>query len=66
MAELQKRLIHRKDTLPQSWLIDWWNDAAYFAYRDPVVVNVSYFYAFRDDKLRVQPGMSKLSNDCIT
>ncbi|PWY97443.1 acyltransferase ChoActase/COT/CPT [Testicularia cyperi] len=36
----------------ESWLSEWWNDAAYMAYRDPVVPYVSYFYAHRDDKTR--------------
>ncbi|CAG8838403.1 33022_t:CDS:2, partial [Racocetra persica] len=29
---------------------------AYFGYRDPIVVNVSYFYAYKDDKLRKDPA----------
>lgn len=36
----------------ESWLSEWWNDAAYMAYRDPVVPYVSYFYAHKDDKTR--------------
>ena len=27
-----------------NWLADWWNETAYMAFREPVVVNVSYFY----------------------
>lgn len=43
--ELQGRLEARaKEEGRESWLADWWNDAAYMAYRDPVVVFVSYFY----------------------
>ncbi|KAI3631538.1 hypothetical protein MIR68_010421 [Amoeboaphelidium protococcarum] len=38
---------HRK-----SWLIDWWNDYAYMGYRDSVVLNVSYFFQFKDDPYR--------------
>jgi len=45
---LQKRLIERSESLPQGWLIDWWNELAYFGYRDPVVINVNYFYHFCD------------------
>ncbi|KZT59418.1 acyltransferase ChoActase/COT/CPT [Calocera cornea HHB12733] len=28
------------------WLEKWWDDGAYMAYRDSVVVNVSYYYGF--------------------
>ncbi|TPX33587.1 hypothetical protein SmJEL517_g03505 [Synchytrium microbalum] len=31
-----------------SWLLDDWNRDGYMAYRDPVVVNVSYFFMFKD------------------
>ena len=47
---LQSRLEKRKETESTSWLHSWWNDLAYMAYRDPVVIFVSYFYTFRDDK----------------
>ncbi|KAM5533620.1 hypothetical protein V8D89_012733 [Ganoderma adspersum] len=40
-----------------SWLADWWNEAAYMGYRDPVVVFVSYFYVHLDDKTR--PSQAK-------
>jgi len=51
-AELQRRLEARAAaaaaaepaTAVVNWLADWWNETAYMAYRDPVVVNVSYFY----------------------
>ena len=36
----------------RDWLADWWNDVAYMAYRDPVVVFVSYFFVHLDDELR--------------
>ena len=52
-AELQKRLEGRageKDV--KNWLSEWWNDAAYMGYRDPVVVFVSYFFVHVDDVLR--------------
>jgi carnitine O-acetyltransferase len=52
-AELQKRLQARAaDPEMKNWLADWWNEAAYMGYRDPVVVFVSYFYVHLDDKLR--------------
>ena len=56
-AELQSRLIDRAaqpETL--NWLSDWWNDVAYMSYRDPVVVNVSYFYVHVDDPYRKHPA----------
>jgi carnitine O-acetyltransferase len=53
VAELQKRLEERAANPDiKNWLADWWNDVAYMAYRDPVVVNVSYFYVHLDDPLR--------------
>lgn len=48
---LQARLEERaRDPDVKNWLADWWNDVAYMAYRDPVVVYVSYFYVHVDDK----------------
>lgn len=55
---LQERLQARAaqpDTT--NWLADWWNDVAYMAYRDPVVVNVSYYYVHKDDVRK--PGQAK-------
>ncbi|CAG8538451.1 3338_t:CDS:2 [Ambispora leptoticha] len=55
--ELQKRLLAKaNDPKVVNWLEDWWNDLAYFGYRDPVVVYVSYFFAYKDDKLRKDPA----------
>jgi carnitine O-acetyltransferase len=56
-AELQQRLKDRA-AAPEtaSWLIDWWNDAAYLGFRDPVVVNVSYFFVHKDDRHRRDPA----------
>lgn len=50
-VELQKRLIERKevDMKDSSWLQYWWNTMGYLQVRDPVVVNVSYFFHFSDD-----------------
>ena len=49
-AELQRRLEARAaEPGTTNWLADWWNDAAYMAYRDPVVVNVSYFFLHMAD-----------------
>ena len=51
--ELQARLEARAaDPSKASWLAEWWNEAAYMGYRDPVVVFVSYFYVFMDDATR--------------
>ncbi|CCM04923.1 uncharacterized protein FIBRA_07120 [Fibroporia radiculosa] len=55
---LQARLEERaRDPNMKNWLADWWNDAAYMGYRDPVVVYVSYFYVHIDDRYR--PGQAK-------
>ena len=58
--ELQRRLEARAGGTPRAgtvegtvnvnWLADWWNEAAYMAYREPVVVNVSYFYVHVADQ----------------
>ncbi|KAK2806609.1 Carnitine O-acetyltransferase mitochondrial [Onygenales sp. PD_10] len=54
---LQKRLLARAaDPKHVNWLYEWWNDAAYLAYRDPVVPYVSYFYSYRDDRQRRNPA----------
>jgi len=47
-VELQRRLEERAAGTV-NWLADWWNETAYMAYRDPVVVNVSYFYVHLAD-----------------
>lgn len=55
--KLQDRLISRaKDPEIKNWIAEWWNDAAYLTYRDPVVPYVSYFYSFRDDRRRRNPA----------
>jgi carnitine O-acetyltransferase len=41
---LEERAVKEKNEGRNNWLSEWWNDAAYMAYRDPVVVFVSYFY----------------------
>jgi carnitine O-acetyltransferase len=54
---LQKRLEARREQPEmRNWIAEWWNDAAYMAYRDPVVPYVSYFYSHRDDKKRRNPA----------
>ncbi|KAI0429857.1 acyltransferase ChoActase/COT/CPT [Xylaria sp. FL1042] len=55
--KLQKKLIaKREDPKTKNWLYEWWNDAAYLSYRDPVVPYVSYFYSHRDDRRRRNPA----------
>lgn len=54
---LQKRLQARyDDPNVRNWLSEWWNNAAYLGYRDPVVPYVSYFYSHRDDRKRRDPA----------
>lgn len=55
--KLQEKLIaRREDPKNKNWLYEWWNEAAYLAYRDPVVPYVSYFYSHRDDRARRDPA----------
>lgn len=55
--EMQKKLLAKAaDPSIKNWMLDWWNDAAYLKYRDPVVPYVSYFYSHKDDKLRKDPA----------
>jgi carnitine O-acetyltransferase len=54
---LQMRLVaHRDQPETRNWIAEWWNEAAYMGYRDPVVPYVSYFYSHRDDKKRRNPA----------
>ncbi|KAF3394615.1 Carnitine O-acetyltransferase [Penicillium rolfsii] len=54
---LQKRLLERAaNPKINNWLAEWWNSAAYLAYRDPVIPYVSYFYSYRDDRERRDPA----------
>ena len=49
--QLQQRLLARAAAKTNSsWLIDWWNGLSYFGYRDSVVINVSYFYQFQNER----------------
>lgn len=55
--KLQEKLIaRREDPKHKNWIYEWWNDAAYLSYRDPVVPYVSYFYSHRDDRRRRKPA----------
>lgn len=56
-SKLQEKLVARsQDPETKNWLSEWWNDAAYLSYRDPVVPYVSYFYSHRDDPKRRDPA----------
>lgn len=56
-VQLQEKLIaRREDPKHKNWIYEWWNDAAYLTYRDPVVPYVSYFYSHRDDRKRRDPA----------
>jgi carnitine O-acetyltransferase len=56
-TKLQEKLIaRREDPKHKNWIYEWWNDAAYLTYRDPVVPYVSYFYSHRDDRRRRDPA----------
>lgn len=55
--ELQKKLLARhQEPTRKNWLTEWWDYNAYMAYRDPVVINVSYFYSHKDDRTRRNPA----------
>lgn len=55
--KLQEKLIARRENPEiKNWIHEWWNDAAYLSYRDPVVPYVSYFYSHRDDRRRRNPA----------
>ncbi|KAJ5994543.1 Carnitine O-acetyltransferase [Penicillium sp. IBT 35674x] len=54
---LQKRLLERAaNPKINNWIAEWWNEAAYLGYRDPVIPYVSYFYSYRDDRERRNPA----------
>lgn len=56
--QLQKKLQAKAaDPKTENWIYEWWNDAAYLSYRDPVVPYVSYFYSHRDDRRRRDPAV---------
>jgi carnitine O-acetyltransferase len=56
-SKLQEKLLaRREDPKHRNWIYEWWNEAAYLTYRDPVVPYVSYFYSHRDDRRRRNPA----------
>eukprot|EP00581_Thalassiosira_minuscula_P013944 CAMPEP_0183714242 /NCGR_PEP_ID=MMETSP0737-20130205/8834_1 /TAXON_ID=385413 /ORGANISM="Thalassiosira miniscula, Strain CCMP1093" /LENGTH=668 /DNA_ID=CAMNT_0025943149 /DNA_START=139 /DNA_END=2145 /DNA_ORIENTATION=+ len=62
-GELQRRLVEKKEVemKDSSWLQFWWNTLGYLQVRDPVVVNVSYFFHFSDDGTLPQTPPAKKS-----
>jgi len=62
--QLQERLRDRAaEWSDSSWLQHWWNTMGYLQVRDPVVINVSYFFDFKDDSTattNVQRGAALL------
>lgn len=44
--KLQTRLQERAEK-KDSWLSEWWNDAAYMGYRGRIIPNVNYFYTHK-------------------
>ncbi|KAI0628030.1 carnitine acetyl transferase [Trametes polyzona] len=47
--ELQHRLLQRAEEPGRlHWLEEWWDDWAYMGFRESVVVNVSYYYGFKE------------------
>lgn len=55
--KLQEKLVAKREQAEtKNWIYEWWNDAAYLSYRDPVVPYVSYFYSHRDDRARRDPA----------
>lgn len=56
-SKLQDRLVERAEKPEvKNWIAEWWDQAAYLTYKDPVVPYVSYFYSFRDDRYRRNPA----------
>ncbi|KAI0704516.1 carnitine acetyl transferase [Cerioporus squamosus] len=49
-ARLLQDRLHKRSAEPgrPHWLEEWWDDIAYLGYRDSIVVNVSYYYGFKD------------------
>ena len=53
-------LLEKRQSSNRNWLQEWWNTLVYLQPRDPVVINVSYFFALPTHR-KVEPAMvSKL------
>ncbi|KAI6041354.1 carnitine acetyl transferase [Pisolithus marmoratus] len=46
VAQVAQKALEQRQQNTVHWLEEWWDDHAYLAYRDPVVVYVSYYYGF--------------------
>ena len=50
-AKLQRKLEARRESEQvSSWLQLWWNTAGYLQFRDPISINLSYFFQLSDDE----------------
>ncbi|GAA5879903.1 hypothetical protein JCM16303_004391 [Sporobolomyces ruberrimus] len=57
--KLQERLEARREREGvRNWLAEWWDTNAYMAYRDSIVINVSYYFGFN----RLPQGPSSDTN----
>jgi carnitine O-acetyltransferase len=64
---LQTRLEARREEMKDSsWLQLWWNTAGYLQVRDPVTINVSYFFHLSDDPTLTEPKNIKRSAAIMT
>jgi len=65
-APLQERLLERArdpTNANSSWLQLWWNQLGYLQVRDPVIINVSYFFHFADDPTLAASSHETASTD---
>lgn len=68
-TQLQSKLIERKENCSKknaSWLQLWWNQIGYLKYREPVIINVSYFFQLDDDPTLDLTAPTSLSKDINT
>ena len=68
-SKLQTRLEQRaQEYHDSSWLQHWWNTAGYLQVRDPVTVNVSYFFQYANDasaSTNIQRGAALLYTSAL-
>lgn len=66
-STLQQRLLDRfNDNKDSSWLQHWWNTLGYLQIRDSVVINVSYYFNFQDDKTIIRTNNSDVGGGTST
>eukprot|EP01128_Nolandella_sp_AFSM9_P009061 TRINITY_DN5702_c0_g1_i1.p1 TRINITY_DN5702_c0_g1~~TRINITY_DN5702_c0_g1_i1.p1 ORF type:complete len:600 (+),score=73.78 TRINITY_DN5702_c0_g1_i1:3-1802(+) len=56
--DLQKKLMTKRQAAQFSWLEDWWFNYAYYDFREPVLINVSYQMRLADHP---SPSISQLA-----